>query len=420
MKDYHSFNFLQDVYFVRTGGSEEELKAAKLIQKEVLKLGGKAKLEEFEVDASNNKTAKLIFDDKIEVECAGAGYSGSTDINGVKGEFIYLSSIEDLDFYSLKDKIVLVNSKRVPHKLYMRALMDKALGFIVTTGDVYKDSKDVDLDPYLNREPDYKEGMIPTVMIRMRDAEKIIENMPKMASLTLISEDFKNKSHNVVAEIKGSIYPDEVITFSAHYDSVAFSKGIYDNATGCITLLQIFNHFMDNKPKRTLKFIWCGSEEMGLLGSKAYTKKHEKELNEKALLNINIDMVAATLGHDIACVTGDNSIVTYIQYASKELGFPIRVYQGVYSSDSTPFADKGIPAISFARLSDRGGAVIHSHDDVIERLSEGNYIKTYTFIIELVSRWVNAYKFPINKNIPDNMKDELDYYLLRKERPEKR
>ena len=420
MQNYHSFEFLKKIYFVRTGGSKEELQAANLIKEEVAKLGGKAKLESFEVDSCNVKKAKLVIDGNKEIECAGSGYSGSTPEGGVTGEFLYLSSVEALNMYSLKDKIILVNSKRVPHKFYVKAIKDKAKGIILTTGDVYKDSKDVDLDPYINREPDYELGKIPTVMIRMRDAELMLEHMPKTATLTLICEDSKATSHDVVAEIKGDVNPNEIITFTAHFDSVAFSKGAYDNGTGAITLLQLFNHFMDNKPNRTCKFIWCGSEEMGLLGSKAYVKKHKKEVEEKVVLNINIDMVAATIGHDIACVTGENDIVSYIRFVSKELGFPIRAYQGVYSSDSTPFADCGVPAISFARLSERGGATIHSHDDVIERLSEENYINTYNFIIQLVSRWINAFKFPIEKNMPDNMKEELDYYLLRKERPEKK
>lgn len=420
MKDYHSFNFLRDIYFVRTGGSKEELKAANLIKDEVAKLGGKAKLESFEVDCADIKTAKLVFDGNYEIECAGSGYSGSTPKDGVTGEFMYLPSVEALNMYSLKDKILLINSKRVPHKFYLKAVEEKAAGIILTTGDVYKDSKDVDLDPYINREPDYEVGKIPTVMIRMTDAEKLVEKMPKKATLTLESIDSKATSHDVVAEIKGSEYPDEIITFTAHFDSVAFSKGAYDNGTGAITLLQLFSYFMDNKPKRTLKFVWCGSEEMGLLGSKAYVKKHKKEVEEKTVLNINVDMVAVTLGHDIACVTGETEIVSYIKYVSRELGFPIRAYQGVYSSDSTPFADAGVPAISFARLSERGGAIIHCHDDVIERLSEPNYIKTCDFIIALVSRWINSTQFPIDKCMPQNMLDELDYYLLRKERPEKK
>ena len=419
MKNYHSFNFLKKIYFERTAGSENELKAANLIKEEVEKLGGDAYFEEFDVDYSEIKVAKLSFDNKYEIECKGAGYSGSTDENGVSGEFCYISSDEELEMTNLKDKIVLIQAKRVPHKYYMKALKDKALGLIVTTGDVYKKDKDVDLDPYLNREPDYKEGLIPTLMIRLKDAEYIVEKMPKYANLTLIANDSKRKSRNVIAEIKGSEIPNEVITFTAHYDSVLFSKGAYDNGTGAITLLEMFNYYKNNQPKRTLKFIWCGAEEMGLLGSKAYTNMHESEVKDDHVLNINIDMVAVTLGYDIACVTGENEIISNIKYVSKELGFPIHTYQGVYSSDSTPFADKGVPAISFARLAKAGGAKIHSHDDVIERLSEANYIKTCNFIKELSSRWINSVIFPVEKNMPANMLDEIDYYLLRKERPKK-
>ena len=415
---YRSFEFLKTIYFVRTGGSKEELKTANLIKDEVSKLGGNAKLESFEIDGSNVKVAKLFIDEK-EYECAGSGYSGNTPEEGVEGEFIFISSEEDLNMHSLKGKIVLVNSKIMPHKYYLKAVKDGAVGIILTTGNVYKGKEEVDLDPYLTREINYKEGKIPTVIIRMSDAEKILEKLPLKAKLTLIAEDYKCNSQNVVAEINGSEYPDEIITLTAHYDSVSFSKGAFDNGTGSITLLQLFDYYKKNPPKRTLKFIWCGSEEMGLLGSKAYCKDHEDEVKDKVVLNINIDMVAVTLGNDIACVTGENEVVSYIRYVSREVGFPITVRQGVYSSDSTPFADKGVPAISFARLARQGGAVIHSHDDVIERLSEENYIKTCNFIIELSSRWINSYQFPIEKKIPDNMKDELDYYLFRKERPTK-
>ena len=193
---YHSFDFLKKIYFVRTGGSPEELKAANLIKEEVERLGGEAHLEAFEVDCSSIEKAELLIDG-VEYECAGSGYSGSTSKEGVEGEFIFISNEEDLLMHSLKDKIVLINAKRVPHKYYLKALKDGALGIIVTTGDVYKAKEDVDLDPYLNRDLDYKEGKIPTVMIRMSDAEKILEVLPKRVRLTLIAHDSKAESHNV-------------------------------------------------------------------------------------------------------------------------------------------------------------------------------------------------------------------------------
>lgn len=413
MKEYRAFPFLKEIYYVRTGGSPEELKAANRIKEEVASLGGEAYLEAFPVDASNITKAELFIDGK-EVECAGSGWSGYTSNDGVKGEFFYASSKEAYELINLKDKIIFSATKRVPHPLYEKAINEGAKGFILSTGSVYKKSADVDLDPYLNRELDYELGHIPTVMVRNRDIEKILEKSPKEATIILQGEDFKRDSHNVISDIKGSEFVEEIITITAHYDSVSFSKGAYDNGTGVISLLQIYAYFKKHTPKRTLRFIWCGSEEMGLLGSKAYTNAHEEEVKEKVLLNINIDMVAATLGRDIACVTGGEEIVNYLEVMYKEVGFPLHVYQDVYSSDSTPFADKGVPAISFARLSGPSGATIHSHDDVIERLSEPNFMETINFINTFLSRWVNTIKFPIEKNMPQNMVEKIDKYYQRK------
>lgn len=410
---YHAFNFLKEIYYVRTAGSEAELKAANQIVAEVEKLGGKASLEEFEVDHSEITLAKLIVDGK-EIECAGSGYSGSTLDEGVTGDFYYADQLEAANIINLKNKIILSNTKRVPHQLYEKAVKDKALGFILTTGSVYKKSSEVDLDPYLTRDLDYNLGQIPTVMIKAKDAEKLLEKDPKQATIILKSNDDKIKSHNVVSTILGSEFPDEIITLTAHFDSVSYSKGAYDNGTGVISLLHFYEHFLNHQPKRTLRFIWCGAEEMGLLGSKAYVKAHEEEVKNNVILNINIDMVAATLGRDIACVTGDNTIVNYLNFMYKEEGFPLHVYQDVYSSDSTPFADAGVPAISFARLSNPNGATIHSHDDVIERLSEPNFLRTMDFIVKVLERWGNAKCFPIEKNMPDNMKEKIDKYYQRK------
>ena len=54
----------------------------------------------------------------------------------------------------------------------------------------------------------------------------------------------------------------------------------YDNGAGSVILVKLFEYFYNNKPTRTVRFIWCGSEEMGLLGSKAHVKLHEEELDK--------------------------------------------------------------------------------------------------------------------------------------------
>ena len=87
--------------------------------------------------------------------------------------------------------------------------------------------------------------------------------------------------------------------------------------------------------------MFCGSEERGLLGSKAYVRDHEAEL-ESIALNINLDMIGCTMGKFIACVSAEEALASYLRYLGAELNFPVASRTGVYSSDSTPFADKGV------------------------------------------------------------------------------
>lgn len=417
MSNYESFKLLEKLYFVRTGGSKEELQAANIIMQEAKSLGVEAHLESFKVDGSNILKASIKFlNPDIEVECAGVGMSSSTDEKGITASFVYVPSYADAEVMDLQGKICLVHSKLVNVKLYKKLVEKKAAALVLCTGSVYDDASQVDLDPYMYRERHYKHGKLPAVCIRMKDAEMILRAKPEKACLTIIQEEQLNDSHNVVATIPGSSKADEIVVFTAHYDSVSYSKGAYDNATGSTGIMQLLAYFKKHQPERTLKFIWCGSEEMGLLGSIAYCNQHQEELKDHKMC-INIDMIGVTLGFDIAVCTANMSLVNYVKYTSNEVGFPISVRQGVYSSDSTPFADNGVPSMSFARIAPEGGAKIHSRKDVIDYLEEENYYKTCDFIAFFASRLVNSKLFPVEREIPANMKEEIEYYFSRKERP---
>ena len=413
---YDSFSLIEKISYVRTSGSKEETKAARTIARECERFSVKGKLESFPVDACRIRKAQLRFlDPEIEVDHVGVGMSGSTPAKGVEGDFVYVTSQADARITDLEGKIVMIAAKMVDNKTYKVLAKKGPAALILCTGDVYLDAEDVDLDPYKFRQRHYDLAKIPSVCIRMKDAEEILLKSPKRAYANLQQEEDKTDSHNVVAEIKGTEKPEEIIVFSAHYDSVSFSKGSYDNATGSACILELLGYFMEHKPKRTVRFVWCGSEEEGLLGSKAYLKRHKKDI-DRIRLNINVDMVGVTLGKDIAVVTANESLVNYLCYDSLIKGFPLEVRQGVYSSDSTPFADNGIPSLSFARIAPRGGAQIHSRRDVMDHLSEENYYRTCEYIEHFADLMVNGAAFPVEREIPEKMKEELDYYNFRKER----
>lgn len=417
MKNYNSFELIEKISFERLGGSPEELKAAKIIMEELKKTNINSSLETFEVDHYEVKkvSLKLLEPYLKEFVVTGYGMSGSTPSDGITAPLVYIENGHDANLVDIKGKIVLVNG-RMPYLLYKKLIEKEVLGFISLSGSVYDKLEETDLEERKLRELHYKHGKIPGVTLRMSDGEDLIRNEGSLINLTLVQEEKQRTSQNVIAEIKGSVYPNKIVGIAAHYDSVRFSTGAYDNATGSATILELIRYFQENKPKRTLKFMWFGSEEMGLLGAKSYVKKHKDDLENYEFV-VNVDMTGVVLGYDIAVCTAETSLVNYINFLGKKVGFPITARQGVYSSDSTPFADSGVPAMSFARLAPRGGAEIHSRKDISKFLDEKNYYRTCSFIIDFTKRIVNSTVMPIERTIPDNMKLELDYYNGRKERP---
>ena len=150
-----------------------------------------------------------------------------------------------------------------------------------------------------------------------------------------------------------------------------------------------------------------------MLGSKAYCRDHAEEL-KNVVLNINLDMIGCIMGKFIACCTAEEKLAHYIEYFGNEVGMGVRSYQDVYSSDSTPFADKGIPAVSFARIAPNNTATIHNSYDTMAMMKESHMQKDIAFICGFADRMANAARLPVAREMPQNMKDKLDIYLCRK------
>ena len=100
---------------------------------------------------------------------------------------------------------------------------------------------------------------------------------------------------------------------------------------------------------------------------------------------------------------------------AKIKGFPLKVTQDIYSSDSTAYADAGIPSLTFCRFAPNGGAFIHSRNDIIDYLSAEALEMTTIITKEFSDSIINSAVFPIEKKIPDNMRKELDKYFNKEE-----
>ena len=390
--------------FVRTGGSPEELRCAQYLKEECAKLGLDARLEAFEVDWADMHKASLIVDGK-EVPCKGYLLSGS---GTVEAPLYYLTDNTPYALSLCKGKIVMVDGY-LGYWKYRDIFDNGAVGFITYDGNANYADRDMDqreLRSYVS-----KGDKLPGVNINAKDAIELIRSGAENACIALEQTEGKTNSHNVILELPGD--REEYITLTAHYDSTSLSQGAYDNMSGCVGLLGIAEHFARNPHSYGLRFVWCGSEERGLLGSKAYCEAHGEEL-EKTVLNINLDMIGCIMGKFISCCTTEEKLVGYIQYFALEQGFGCSSHQDVYSSDSTPFADKGVPAVSFARIAPPATATIHNSYDTKAVMSPKQMAADMDFIVAFTERMANAKHCPVDRKIPDNMKEKLDEYLTRK------
>ena len=185
--------------------------------------------------------------------------------------------------------------------------------------------------------------------------------------------------------------------------------------SGSVINMEVLRYFAENPPKRTLKFNWFGSEEQGLLGSKAYTKAHEEELKNHRLM-INVDVAGPILGSDGCATMGADGFVSYVEGLMNEMGLAVNVEDHIYSSDSVPFADNGVPAVNFVRSGANGTAYIHNRHDNLELgyMSEKALNKTLHIVLEFSKRMANSVVLPVERKISDSMREAVDKYLFRK------
>ena len=397
-----------DTAYIRVGGRPEEKKTAEYLRQQVAQFGLEAALEPFDVPLGDIEEATLLADG-VSIPCKGYMCAGSST---VEAPFYYLRTNDAWSLHQCKGKIVLIDGY-LGYWIYQDLLENGAVGFVTYDGHVNYADRDIDARELRSYVSNGK--IIPGVNINVKDAVSLIEKGVKSAKIVLKQKEYMGTSQNVVLDMPGEV--DEYIVFTAHYDSTPLSQGAYDNMSGSIGLLGIAEHFAKNPHRYGLRFVWCGCEERGLLGSKAYCTAHEEELS-KIILNINLDMIGCIMGKFIACATAEEKLVNYIEYFAAEMGHEIKVSQDVYSSDSTPFADKGVPAVSFARIAPNNTATIHNSYDTMKLMNGAQMAEDIDFLIAFTSRMANAKLCPVKREMPDNMKEKLDTYLFRK-RPEK-
>lgn len=163
-------------------------------------------------------------------------------------------------------------------------------------------------------------------------------------------------SQNVVASRGLMASGDDtrpIVVFSGHYDSVALSPGANDNASGTAGVMEMARLLARVPLTADVRFLACGGEEGGLVGSRHYVAQLSEEERERVVANFNMDMIA-TAGPDqttlfVNTLDGENLVAKAALFAADTLGYTDLLnapYQRG-ASDHVAFANAGIAGANF-------------------------------------------------------------------------
>ncbi|WP_371395396.1 M20/M25/M40 family metallo-hydrolase [Fretibacter rubidus] len=175
-------------------------------------------------------------------------------------------------------------------------------------------------------------------------------------------------SGNVIGEIVGTEKPEEIIIISGHLDSWDLGTGALDDGAGIGIAFGAAKVLMESglKPKRTIRVIAYGAEEIGLKGGFAYADKHADDLDNHVLASQS-DFGAGPVYEVRSGVKGaaGNAVLKDI---AKALGLPMSEKPTNGGPDIGPIFNKGVPAM---RLQQDGTDYFdyhHTPDDTFDKI----------------------------------------------------
>jgi len=205
----------------------------------------------------------------------------------------------------------------------------------------------------LYRHTNSKEGeldRLPMVLVAREDAGRMARLLA--SGQTLYADlSIPNRvggpgtAANVVAELRGSEKPDEIVILGAHLDSWELGTGALDNGCNAALVIDVLRAIKASgvRPRRSIRFILFSGEEEGMVGSRAYTVAHNAELDNTAAVVILDAGIGRVTGFSLG---GRRDIVD----AATALVAPLKQFEATtlttdaeWGTDNFDFLLQGVP-----------------------------------------------------------------------------
>jgi hypothetical protein len=187
------------------------------------------------------------------------------------------------------------------------------------------------------------------------------------------------KAPNLICTLQG--VTEVAIVVGAHFDLVEAGDGVVDNWSGASLLPSLYQGTASVPRRHTFRFVAFSGEEKGLVGSKAYVRELART-HQQVIAMVNMDTLGLT-ETEVWASHADPKLVQLIEVVATALKLPLSGMNvdRVGTTDSEPFREKKIPAITIHSLTQQTLPFLHSPKDRIEAIHMDEYYRTYRLVL---------------------------------------
>jgi carboxypeptidase Q len=330
---------------------------------------------------------------------AALGNSASTGARGIDGEIAYFAGFDALvaaPDTEVKGKIVFIDNQMEPtqdgsgYGYYGRGRFTGP-NVAAKKGAAAIVIRSIGTDDHRNPHTgvtNFEAGVksIPAGAISNPDADQLVRQWkraqqikpnavtasydpaPLRMKLVLTPQNLGTKhSGNVIAEVPGSDPAASPIIVACHLDSWDLGTGAIDDAAGCGIITAAAKHVMSaGQPRRTIRILWAGAEEVGVFGGQAYFDAHGKEKHAVALeSDFGADRVWRV---DFKLPDSAKALTDRIAAAVAPFGVTRGKQPANGGADIGALIAAGVPAVDLAQDGTRYFDLHHTPDDTLDKI----------------------------------------------------
>lgn len=386
---------LTDEIGARLTGTQANKKSVNWALKKFHEAGVTAKKESFTMPrawSEKNISAK-VFNSQINFSprIVAMPFTKKTHYRGLSAKIVNLNKGSVADFEKinidnyLEDKWLLIETDILDDERgisglfqeYNNAVIIEELALAVkATGIIYMSSRANNL-LYRHLPSSGVDNKLAIVVMERESAlrtQRLLnsgESLKLTAKINILGEK-PYQANNVVAEIKGDTYPDEIILIGAHIDSFDLGTGALDNGANVSLVIDIARQItkLAITPKRTIRFVLFNGEEQGMYGSWGYTQTHRDELNNHVL--------AATIDIGTGAITGFfingreeiRATIDSVLHPDAQLGSFNQIIDPVVGTDNYDFMMQGIANLVANQADANYASNYHAQSDTFEKVDQ--------------------------------------------------